>query len=361
MKRVLSAAIAGLTALGAATHASAGPLTVDVEFDFRGGVQAGFSNITLDDGSFPEDDIIRTDNELVEIASASVPVSGSAFGSGFVSDRSSTADAFATLHGTGSDDPFVFANGSTAAGDSTSFAETRIIATITNTSSIDQDVTWEFLIFPGGVGVAQPDFFEIDEGGNQIESGSCSPFELDICDSFSAPFVSDHGASAGIEFSVTLNPDEADERLLFGGNIFVSEFVQEAMFEGIELEDFGQNPNNPQFFSFGETVVTELLGTLAPGESLILEFFARTEATTSPNSPCLFGDIESSCVTASAGFGDPPRGTGGGIIHRHFSLEGDAPFGSTVTVAEVPVPGAAWLFGSALVAGYTAKRKKKNS
>ena len=263
-------------------------------------------------------------------------------------DGSEGSTSFGTITGSGADSPvFTFSNGATAAGDTTANSTTTVTVEITNDEAFAQQITWNFLIFAGGLGIVEPDF---------DASTSCNAFQIDLCDVYSAPSGS-HGASASLEFGVAL-----DGTSIFSGNLFVDDAGNTINFDGISLMNFGATPGNSQYFRWEDTTFSQDLGIFAPGETKTLTFFTSVAVAATLSDGCFFDiDLGTRCpAVAQAGYGDPD-GMNGGIITRSFSLL--TPMSGTIQSdpAAVPVPGAVWLFLTGLGGVFGARRLKKKS
>lgn len=255
--------------------------------------------------------------------------------------RQDGSSAHAVSVGQGEDEPFVFSNGAVSAGSASASSEVRVTIEVTNDSAVAQNATWNFLIFGGGTGVTEANLF----------SPGCAATALDQCDSFVSP-DGNTLASASLLFDVALNGAN-----IFGGDISANDSGVTSNFNGIALDGFGLASGNANFATWNDTNFTLDLGQLAPGETATIEFYVLATVASDSDAPCFFDPIDqvSNCPLAMAGFGDP-GGMNGGVIMRAFlfsSIE------DSVELEPVPVPGAIWLFATAIGAAAGARRLKK--
>ena len=255
--------------------------------------------------------------------------------------RQDGSNAHAVSVGQGEDDPFVFSNGAVSAGSASASSEVRVTIEVTNDSAVAQNATWNFLIFAGGIGVTEANLF----------SSGCNATALDQCDSYDAP-NGDTLASASLLFDVAL-----DGATIFGGDISASDSGVTSTFNGIALDGFGLAAGNSNFATWNDTSFTLDLGELAAGETTTIEFYVLASVISDSDAPCFFDQIDqvSNCPLAMAGFGDP-GGMNGGIIMRSFALSS---IEESIELEPVPVPGAIWLFATAIGAAAGARRLKK--
>ncbi|MEZ5921848.1 MAG: hypothetical protein R3C60_10910 [Parvularculaceae bacterium] len=208
--------------------------------------------------------------------------------------------SYAAAIGQGTANPFLYAAGAAAAGNSSATSNVLVRLEITNDTGAAANASLSGLIFAGAVGVANPNFSD----------PACSTTAIDACGVFfdGTPPLN-IGESALVEYSATL-----DGASIFGGSIGVSNAGMSSSFTGVTLNNFGVNPLNGNLFSWDETTFSDLsLGVFAPNETKTLSFLVSAVVATngmfgcSPATP--FG-----CPLALAGFGDPPPGNGGVII-----------------------------------------------
>lgn len=263
------------------------------------------------------------------------------------------ANSFATVTGTGFDDPVdgvTFANGANAFGEARATSNNRIVVTITNEEAVAQSIIWNGTIFAGGVGIVEPDVGR---------DSNCSLFQLDSCDSYNAPGNS-HDASAELIFGAVLNGEA-----LFDGRIFASDTEVSQALNGISLnnlrlaDDGAGNVVNDQYFWWDETNFTIDLGVLEAGESVTLEFFVMIDVISSGLDGCGTFEGQFQCIGAQAGFGDPDN-TGGNNHFSALSYRSLSYSSSEAIVASpVPLPAGVWLFGTFLAGAFGARQVRR--
>jgi len=283
---------------------------------------------------------------------------------------------FAAAIGQGSPNPFIYAAGAAAAGKASANSNVLVSLQITNDTGDSAVGSLSGLIFPGAVGIANPDF----------SNASCTTAAIEACGVFLDGTPRLHaGETASVDYSAML-----DGVLIFGGSIGVSNAGMSSSFTGVSLNGFGISPVNGNLFTWQETTFTGLnLGTFAPGETKTLSFLVSASVATNG----LFGctSVAFGCPLALAGFGDPPPGNGGvivgggsnsltrmavssllsptaanpsgtgGLVIREFTTLSpflSISFGPTSRPSEVPIPGAVYLFGLGLSGLGLMKRKK---
>lgn len=285
---------------------------------------------------------------------------------------------FAAAIGQGSPDPFIYAAGAASAGKASANSNVIVSLQITNDTGDSAVGSLSGLIFPGAVGIANPDF----------TNASCTTAAIEACGAFLDGTPRLHaGEAASVDFSATL-----DGALIFGGSIGVSNAGMSSAFTGVSLNGFGISPANGNLFTWQETIFSNLsLGTFAPGETKTLSFLVSASVATNG----LFGctGVAFGCPLALAGFGDPPPGNGGvivgggnslariaapsllgtttanqsgtgGLVIREFTAFSpflSVNFGPISRPSEVPIPGAIYLFGLGLGGLGWVRRKKAGS
>lgn len=335
MRKILAAAIGGALLTG---QASASVITT---FSFWGDAKAGSDSATFTD--FAEDGAYRVTDP----------------------DRNFTA-----VLGQGALDPFIYAAGAAVAGYSSASANVLVSMQITNDTGFTAGGSLAGLIFPGAVGIANPDFTQ----------PNCTTAAIEACGVFLDGTPQLHaGESAAVTYAALLDGQE-----LFGGAISVSSAGMSATTSGVALNGFGISPVNGNLFTWQETVFSGLsLGTFAPGETKSLSFLVSVNVATNGLYGCSMTAF--ACPVALAGFGDPPPGNGGVIIDnssaaRIASAASTATSGTGGLVIKpftgfspsfsvnferdpsvVPLPGAVYLFGLGLsgLAFQTRRAKKK--
>jgi hypothetical protein len=239
---------------------------------------------------------------------------GGASNNGGISDIDTGIEDFSARVGFGQVTPQLsYGSGAVAAGGVTEVrSRTQVELVITNDSADSRNAVWNFLIFAGGAGLNTPDF----------SSAGCDAFAIDQCDAWRDDLNGADvgpGDSASVNFSVVLDSSAGTETL-FSGDIGVTgeagagvSFTQNFS-AGFALDNFGLSNLD---FSWDQTLVEQALGLFAPGETKTLTFI--TESVASSTGSCdNNGPIYLDCVTAYAGYGDPPGG-GGRVMYRSAS------------------------------------------
>lgn len=276
---------------------------------------------------------------------------------------------FAALIGLGAENPFIYAAGAAAAGGSAAQSNVVVSLQITNDTGDSAVASLAGLIFPGAVGIANPDFTD----------PSCSTAAIEACSVFlDGTRALNAGETASVDYSATL-----DGAVIFDGSISVAAAGMSSTFSGVALNGFGVSPANGNLFTWQETTFSGLsLGVFLPGETKTLTFLVAASVATNGRFGCASAPF--ACPLALAGFGDPPPGNGGviigggstsriaafestqttpsgsgGLVIRPFT--GSSPFFSVsfspTMPSPVPIPGAVYLFGLG-VAGLGVMRRR---
>jgi hypothetical protein len=241
------------------------------------------------------------------------PTDGASNIAGFDSIDGDGPLGFAARVGYGAVTPtFGFGSGAVAAGNVTQVRSKTIVELkITNDSAVQRLADWQFLIFAGGVGLNTPDF----------SSPGCSAFAIDQCDAWLSNLAGGDigvGDTARVNFSVVMSglsdPLFAGKLGVVGqdgsGDVLTADFSP-----GFSLAGFDQKGVE---YSWDQTLVKYALGLFEPGQMKTLTFV--TESFASSTGFCdSIGDGSGlgykDCVTAFAGYGDPPGG-GGRLLYR---------------------------------------------
>ncbi|MEM8772338.1 MAG: hypothetical protein AAGD92_11865 [Pseudomonadota bacterium] len=345
MKRALS--IFATSALFCFSAAYAGDITVT--YDYTADAEAGGNTLPADEtNDFPADPGIRTVAGGIDI------------------DTQQPRE-FATIIGIGEDAPISFLGGAVAAGSNAS-ASSQLIAsiTITNDTGALSEFFWNGLIFSGGVGFALPDFSSEACAFGAI--ASCGDFASPVGAFNFLPMLQQGDGGAALDFSGVVIREDGSVTSLFSeminvaGDGSITETLTDG--EGIALNGFGAAANNAAFLNWDDTTLTQSLGLLAAGESLTLQFIVNSAVFLDGTKECIntapINDgFLGSCIAAFAGFGDPEEegeNGGWGIFANTFLRSVQI---STISSQVVPLPGAAWLFGSVLLGGFGARRLKR--
>ncbi|MDZ7629029.1 MAG: hypothetical protein U5J99_11585 [Parvularculaceae bacterium] len=301
----VSAIFSGV-ALAAIVCAEAQAATVTT-FSFSGSANAGASSTSLTD--FPASGVARVSDAPLN---------------------------YAATVGLGNDDPFIFAVGAAAAGDSDAAASLLVTVEITNDTGVASNATLGALIFAGAVGIANPDF------ANPL----CTQAAIEACGAFLPRSRELNGESASLSFSTLL-----DGEVLYGGDIAVAGRSRTASFTpGFSLTGFGFDPANSNLFTWSDTLVTGVsLGVFAPGETKILQYAVTATVATVAGFGCRL--VSFGCPLALSGFGDPPPGNGGVVIGPRTSASNFLSISFTpVDPDPIPLPPAFLLFGAGIAA-----------
>ncbi len=215
---------------------------------------------------------------------------------------------------------FGFGSGAVAAGDVTQVrSQTIVELKITNDSAVQRLADWQFLIFAGGVGLNTPDF----------SSPGCSAFAIDQCDAWLSNLAGGDigvGDTARVNFSVVMSSLAGNETL-FAGELGVAGQAGSGVgltadfSPGFSLAGFDQKGVE---YSWDQTLVEYALGLFEPGEMKTLTFVTESFASSTGFCDSIgdgMGSGYKDCVTAFAGYGDPPGGGG----RRLYRKKGQTP------------------------------------
>ena len=309
----------------------------------------GSANAVVVTPSFDYVGQTNVEGNVTDFDSTSNPPSGFPPGGTFTAtDGSDISDSYGIISGDGSTaSGLTFNAAASSYGEASASSRLTVTVQVTNDEASAQQITWNGLIFAGGAGIIQPNFF----------SSGCDINELSACGEYLAP-NSPHGASATLGFGASF--EGAD---LFGGDIFVDDNSMSAAFSpGFGLENLRVAPTNDQFYWWDDTTFTIDLGVFAANETKTLTFFVTASTIASGQDGCTFSTISPDefifCTGAQVGFGDPDSmgglGGGGNLRSMSFAFTSAPP-------PDVPVPGAVWLFLTGLGGLAGAKKLKKKS
>ncbi|MEQ1930424.1 MAG: hypothetical protein ABL957_07805 [Parvularculaceae bacterium] len=244
------------------------------------------------------------------------------------------------------DSPFVFAAGGATQGTASAEGKLTVTVDITNDTGVAQEYLWQGLIYSGGVGFAMPQLFN---------GAGCTQNAIESCDAFTnTPFTVGSAEFASLTFAAAIAGVD-----LFSGAMGVSDTGASSTFNGIALNGFGTAANNANFLEWDETTFMRSLGVFAAGETKTLTFEIVASMTTLRG--FCTSQTDPDCLLAMAGFGDPPGGDSGGVSQNSGGSARSVSFLLIAPASEVvPVPGAVWLFGSAL-ALFGAHRRLRRS
>lgn len=267
------------------------------------------------------------------------------------SEGNPDAYAAATGFGTGADgtEAVSFAAGAASAGNASSAVTLTARIIYTNDTDTATNVSFNSLIFGGGVGVGLPDF----------SANNCDIAAISQCQTY---FFPDSGASidqiASLAFSLDLLDGDTPSENFFSGDVTVGPGGNSANFNDIALTNFGTASDNENYFVWNDTEVNDIsIGVVPPGDSRTLEF-SISLLTFAPFGFDTMGCDEDQfqCAIAQAGFGDPWSDTGGVVIFASLPDGRNPTF--EILASPVPVPPALILFPLGIAALGARKRHK---